>query len=1298
MKKLTKILFVGALALSFAPLGVMTLTSLKAPTQVMALDGAGTEENPYTPTTYSELKQLLEGKYDVYIRVDNFQNSNGMNYYSLQPNVDYTPAGWGQVDAGAIVIPYGYTKHLTINTDIDCRATSLQDNSLLYSFINNVGNLYINGTGSLKVGFNASNNPNAIVFNRNYLSIAGDVTLDATQKSINSYGSAICEYSSSSKMDIYSGTFIGNNASESNNDIGAVRMLDSTSLDGNNNVSHIYGGEFYSTLTGTGQSFVTGLLIESNSLKLAGGSFRGIRIRTSSVSNYYLSDLLDEGCSYELNGESYDGSSNTTQVKTLKVKNPSRTISQVDLSVDNPLHGAMPGEVISTTSHVSVSNYEWSTNSAFVGGTSVLVQAYVVLESGYSFSNNTRIRVNGVTEEQKDLSNQNYYILRKYYDIEKPTPTSLNNIAITVDEPSAGDIPGEPSVSDARVSIKTYEWTPSSSFVGGSNSRLTIMLEVNDASQYSLASLTNATINGHSATIQSAQAGYAIVYYTFAIANPTYTVSFNSNGGSGTMADETDQYGGYVLPDNGFTAPSGKHLVAWAVGSASGEQYKVGEEYNVIENITFYAIWEENAFTRQPISQAKNIDGGETEISPDWDVNFTATKYEIYKNGSLDQTVTHKWFDADSNVTASYNYKVRAYYDETNYIESDQFTLSWTTNIRQVIYQPGDASGDSNIFEHVTGDTVAFFDEDYFYYSYAGHVFDYWSIRILGDNFTEVAQKHPGDTYTLTDSIIAVATWREKEVDSVIASYNGGTVSAGFTLDTNALEMKLCYEDSSFDNLDINQVGIEIKNGSNFESIDVSTYTFETVGTAILRITSEGKTTLVEIEVVGYTVSFNANGGEGLQAPLTNKYGTTALPNTCTFVPPSGKQFKGWSTSANGDVVTSIDVDGEVTLFAIWEDATATSMVASYSSDIKADGHIDLSKVKIVVSYSNGEQLNVDGSDANVTYWEDAEHQITNINSFSFNKVGSNNIIVKYKGIQTTLQIVSTGYSISFDSNGGEGTMKAINDVYGSYVLPSCTITAPDGKTFDAWQVNGQKVLPNQSINVTSDTIITALWKDIPAVTYTVHFDANGGTGSMADVPGQSGDYALPQCDFVAPANKEFKCWSVGGVEKNPGDIIQVTSDVTVTALWKDATPEPAKELTSITLSGTYKTEFEVGDSFSAEGLVVTAHYSDDSSEVIDLNNVEITGYNMNQEGKQTITVSYQGKTATYEITVKAKDTPVTPDDPVTPNKSSGLPVGAVVGIVIGSAMVVGIGGFALVWFVIKKKTWADFLALFKKK
>ena len=64
------------------------------------------------------------------------------------------------------------------------------------------------------------------------------------------------------------------------------------------------------------------------------------------------------------------------------------------------------------------------------------------------------------------------------------------------------------------------------------------------------------------------------------------------------------------------------------------------------------------------------------------------------------------------------------------------------------------------------------------------------------------------------------------------------------------------------------------------------------------------------------------------------------------------------------------------------------------------------------------------------------------------------------------------------------------------------------------------------------------------------------------------------------------------------------------------------------------------------------------------------------------------------------------PDDPGTtppadnpPNDDDGgLGAGAIVGIVIGSALVAGIGGFALFWFVIKKKSFADLIAVFKKK
>ncbi len=75
------------------------------------------------------------------------------------------------------------------------------------------------------------------------------------------------------------------------------------------------------------------------------------------------------------------------------------------------------------------------------------------------------------------------------------------------------------------------------------------------------------------------------------------------------------------------------------------------------------------------------------------------------------------------------------------------------------------------------------------------------------------------------------------------------------------------------------------------------------------------------------------------------------------------------------------------------------------------------------------------------------------------------------------------------------------------------------------------------------------------------------------------------------------------------------------------------------------------------------------------------------------------------------------PDDPETPTTSEdpeetetldvpqkgdgdkgGMGAGAVIGIVIASLLVVGVGGFVVVWFGVKKKSFADLKAVFKKK
>ena len=84
----------------------------------------------------------------------------------------------------------------------------------------------------------------------------------------------------------------------------------------------------------------------------------------------------------------------------------------------------------------------------------------------------------------------------------------------------------------------------------------------------------------------------------------------------------------------------------------------------------------------------------------------------------------------------------------------------------------------------------------------------------------------------------------------------------------------------------------------------------------------------------------------------------------------------------------------------------------------------------------------------------------------------------------------------------------------------------------------------------------------------------------------------------------------------------------------------------SLSLSGTYKTEFEVGETFSYEGLIVTITFKDGSTAVID--DKEAIDYyftvstpDMTTPGQKTVTVSFEESetktiSATYTINVKS--------------------------------------------------------------
>lgn len=106
--------------------------------------------------------------------------------------------------------------------------------------------------------------------------------------------------------------------------------------------------------------------------------------------------------------------------------------------------------------------------------------------------------------------------------------------------------------------------------------------------------------------------------------------------------------------------------------------------------------------------------------------------------------------------------------------------------------------------------------------------------------------------------------------------------------------------------------------------------------------------------------------------------------------------------------------------------------------------------------------------------------------------------------------------------------------------------------------------------------------------------------------------------------SKDFRAYTTSN-----GSVVQLYKEVEVT-------------LSSIAISGTFPTTFHRGDTFSHDGMTVTATYDDKSTDNVTAS-ATFSGYNMSSTGVQTVTVSYTEngvtKTATYDITVSAPAT-----------------------------------------------------------
>ncbi len=101
--------------------------------------------------------------------------------------------------------------------------------------------------------------------------------------------------------------------------------------------------------------------------------------------------------------------------------------------------------------------------------------------------------------------------------------------------------------------------------------------------------------------------------------------------------------------------------------------------------------------------------------------------------------------------------------------------------------------------------------------------------------------------------------------------------------------------------------------------------------------------------------------------------------------------------------------------------------------------------------------------------------------------------------------------------------------------------------------VTGGTFNQNPSAYIANQCAVTTNGSNYTVVTsYTIAFQANGGSGSMQNMTVTCGSsVTLPKCGFTAPKNMDFAGWKIGSKTYAAGDTYTPAENVTVIALWK---------------------------------------------------------------------------------------------------------------------------------------------------
>ena len=287
-----------------------------------------------------------------------------------------------------------------------------------------------------------------------------------------------------------------------------------------------------------------------------------------------------------------------------------------------------------------------------------------------------------------------------------------------------------------------------------------------------------------------------------------------------------------------------------------------------------------------------------------------------------------------------------------------------------------------------------------------------------------------------------------------------------------------------------------------------------------------------------FTVSFDANGGKVSTASKKVTYGSSYGDLPVPTKENSG--FNGWFTSKNGgNVVTSsttVSLSSDQTLYAQWTANAYTVTLDANGGSVSAES----TTVKNGSAYGNLPTPTRKGYTFNG--WYTAKTGGSKITSDTVATITATQTLYAQWKVNT--------YTVNLNADGGNVSPSSITVTYDSTYSNLPTPTR-NGYSFDGWFTeNGTAVYKSTKVTKAENHTLRAEWT---RSTYTITFDANGGTVSKtsmtANIGQKIGSLPTPTKDYY-----EFNGWYTAKLDgtKVTSSTTFLKEDTTLYARWTE--------------------------------------------------------------------------------------------------------------------------------------------------